>query len=1183
MIKPAARARLEKAAPGATRLLYELHSSLYPGRSMEIKKTTAKDLLGKMMVQTRPPKGQAEFTLYVNFDRIEREYKAGANVQFLKTLFHEFSHPIAYTWVANADAATLDAIVQQYIKERNPTTLQRWGMYRMLEGRVGGKTDEDAVDAILKQTGLTRADYKKYAGSTADKALLAKTGRNDIGSDYMRSFPEWVAEKGAQWLTKELEGLVPQTVFQRFQKDILDGLRRVYAEVSRLLGIQPTEGAFEQLLREVYGKRVTAPRPIPFGSSKIPQALLDREPGMFSQESLDQAPEPDTTSEEAKKRQAEIDKYEGDKKTVAEKFAFFTQPPDRSLRGITRRAINRLFDVKEGETIGQAFVRDNVSSMVPFLSSPEALLRNLGKFFENTMSSTGRVMALVDMGPIGYKDGVGVFLRKDTDAKSLLEAFRGVGVRDMEYAQKVAIAQRVLAERKAGRDLKFYDPAGKPIPMATAELESFVADAPQNIKTALKEFDKLNQTVIDFAVDTGLIPRSLGERFKTLMYTPFYRAQDEALKADRNITLASGIYEALKDPSGIDTFNKNVNAGGAIHGDLYENILRNYNAIVSAGLRNVAYKEAAKVLTQFKRRGGDTTIGEVVPAPVEGSIQYRVGGEDRYLVVHDPAMFAAIGSMTPKDLDKYVRAVSKFTEILRRGITATPPFQLRNLIRALVELRVKSGQPNFSILSGTIKGMRDTWRKTGSYAEIVGQTGFGGFGFGSGSESQGAFVRRTYEFQEKPFRPWTAFLRAFDFLERVGELTEMGPRIAYYDFLKKSNMSDMDAAWEAVNLVNYHRHGTGNGVLGAFVSNMIPLVPFLTARIQGLYRLVETGTAGAPKTLIGNGVAGIPQAIVTRGLMVTAINMGVNMMYGEEDWYKKLPEQERLSNMYVKVGDVVVALPRSFEIGELFGGLPTLLMDNIRKGEGNDFGRGLAHMLTKTFLVEPIPQVAKPLTEIYFNKNIYTGQPIENLSDKNKLVELRYDEYTSSFAKMAGHLTKFVGLSPKEVDQLLRGYFGTSATLFLGTVDSLISAGGTRPGGIFGDPQSVAGVVGNLTGVTAILKSESQLNNRFVGDFYKLKEEVTQVIRAMDDAVQKHDIDALRSYAEANPAARPLYTRFNSVAARLTQINAQMDAIRDNPNLMPEQKMTQLEQLRKLKGDTAQQAVTLASQMGVAR
>jgi hypothetical protein len=542
-----------------------------------------------------------------------------------------------------------------------------------------------------------------------------------------------------------------------------------------------------------------------------------------------------------------------------------------------------------------------------------------------------------------------------------------------------------------------------------------------------------------------------------------------------------------------------------------------------------------------------------------------------------------VAALSPPDKNAFVRAASKVTGVLRTGVTAAPPFQLRNTIRGLVELKIKSGMSVSEIVSGFLDGVREVWSKGDAYQSIVAQTGFGGFGFGSGSKDQAAFMKRVYTSREKPLNAWNGFLRAFDKLEGLGEITEMAPRIAYYKFLKRQKMSDADATWEAVNLVNYHRHGAGNGVLGSVVSNLIPLIPFLTARIQGLYRLTETGTAGAPTSLIGKGVIGIPTAIVTRGLMVTFINIGVNIMYGDEDWYKKLSVKDRLANMYVKVGDTVVALPRAYEVGELFGGLPTLLLDSIRKQNGNDIAMGAGELMKKTFLVEPIPQIAKPIVELVANKNFYTGQAIESLSDKNRPKDLRFDEYTSNIAKFAGQLAPLTGLSPKQVDTLIRGYLGTSATLFLGTVDSLTSTGGTRPQGVFGDPTSFTGVVGNLTGLSSILKTESQLNNKFVGDFYELKQKVTEIVTAMNDAARIGDTAAIKERMEQLPQARGLFTAFNSANARLSEINRQMDTIRRSPQLMPERKTELLEKLRDAKGKLSQQMVEAAEKVGLTR
>ena len=952
--------------------------------------------------------------------------------RLLKTVFHELSHNIEYSWIRAADAKTFDAIMSQYVRQRNPNAAER---YFLIEAFRDPNLLKDPASRakILASVGMTEAQYATFAKSKTRR--LPDTGvgtvaESEVGTQYQRSFSEWVAEQGARWITKELQNLVPKTTFEKFQKSVLDRLRQLYVDVAKALGIKFKDGAFENMMRDIYGNRITTPsfggeisptsRPsakviIPYRNASsgaykgAPEKILGPAVSLSENSIIGRDTEAESLAKKTPQERAVLETIAAQPTKMADHDSII-QREDRSLMGWFNQMMRSFSGALPGETLGRALLRNSVLSNLPFLERADT--RNLGKFVESHQNATGRVMGLVNIGPLGYNPATKTFFYHDTAAdKSLLKIFEKIGVARMDQAQAVFLAQREMALRASGSGGILFDKYGKAV--TYDRLRQIVASADKDILEASQEFQKFNDKMVEMTIQSGLIPRSLGERFKTLMYTPMFRYQEEELQRNPNITLGGDIYNAIQSPDNITAFNQKLGVGGVVYADLYENILRNYNAIVSAAVRNVAYNEVANVLTKLMTAGGDTTIAQLVDKPADGTITYRVNGEDRHMIIHDPAMFSAVAALSPPDKNAFIRAASKATGVLRTGVTAAPPFQLRNTIRGLVELKIKSGMPVFEIFRGFLDGVQEVWSKGDAYQSIVAQTGFGGFGFGSGSKDQAAFMKRVYTSREKPLNAWNGFLRAFDKLEGLGEITEMAPRIAYYKFLKRRGMSDADATWEAVNLVNYHRHGAGNGVLGSVVSNLIPLIPFLTARIQGLYRLTETGTAGAPTSLIGKGVIGIPTAIVTRGLMVTFINTAVNMMYGDEDWYKKLSVKDRLANMYVKVGDTVVALPRAYEVGELFGGLPTLLLDSIRKQNGNDIAMGVGELMKKTFVVEPIPQIAKPIVELVANKNFYTGQAIESLSDKNRPKDLRFDEYTSNIAKFAGQLAPLTNLSPQ--------------------------------------------------------------------------------------------------------------------------------------------------------------------------
>jgi hypothetical protein len=91
------------------------------------------------------------------------------------------------------------------------------------------------------------------------------------------------------------------------------------------------------------------------------------------------------------------------------------------------------------------------------------------------------------------------------------------------------------------------------------------------------------------------------------------------------------------------------------------------------------------------------------------------------------------------------------------------------------------------------------------------------------------------------------------------------------------------------------------------------------------------------------------------------------------------------------------------------------------------------------------------------------------------------------------------------------------------------------------------------------------------------------VVQSMNDAASRGDLDTVKARMEQMPQARSLYTTFNSAGARLSEINKQMDVIRNNPTFTPDRKTELLEKLRKAKGDLSQQLVNAAEKVGVTR
>jgi hypothetical protein len=277
-VDKATRDYLDKKIPGVVDLIREVQFRLYPGTHFTI--SDSKSLgngLGQV-AQGLSNFGRSRWDITFFSNNLEktfsiekgkgRDYKT----KLLHTLFHELSHPLQYHWINNADIKTQEAIYEQFLKERSGSAAQRAGLYQyimdqnenakdlMKSGPQGDKIDLSTLKTrLLKTFNLTE---KQYSQLLAEKGKLSPGDtlyRDDLSDSYRRKFNEWVAEKGAQWLSKELEGRIPTTVFEKFQSAVLNNLRRAYKAVAKVLNVPVSEGAFEKFVSEIWGSKVKVP------------------------------------------------------------------------------------------------------------------------------------------------------------------------------------------------------------------------------------------------------------------------------------------------------------------------------------------------------------------------------------------------------------------------------------------------------------------------------------------------------------------------------------------------------------------------------------------------------------------------------------------------------------------------------------------------------------------------------------------------------------------------------------------------------------------------------------------------------------------------------------------------------------------------------------------------------------
>jgi hypothetical protein len=252
--------------PGVDNVLRELQYRLYPGTQFSI------NLLPGKRVPDDGPFGRmlpAEIrkgivTIHVNPERFQGYFgkaRGDYRTKLLHSLLHEMSHPIQYFWINNADVDTQAAIFAQFNKERSGTAAQRAGLIRYVLDQGNPSVDTDTLRSrLLQEFRLTENQFQRLIETEADiPSSETDLYRDNLSSNYFRSYNEWVAEKGAQWMSKELQGRLPQTAFEKFQKDIFVRLRSIYETVAKLLGVPTSTGAFEKMLSDIWGVKISTP------------------------------------------------------------------------------------------------------------------------------------------------------------------------------------------------------------------------------------------------------------------------------------------------------------------------------------------------------------------------------------------------------------------------------------------------------------------------------------------------------------------------------------------------------------------------------------------------------------------------------------------------------------------------------------------------------------------------------------------------------------------------------------------------------------------------------------------------------------------------------------------------------------------------------------------------------------
>ncbi len=731
---------------------------------------------------------------------------------------------------------------------------------------------------------------------------------------------------------------------------------------------------------------------------------------------------------------------------------------------------------------------------------------------------------------------------------------------------------------------------------------SFI-ESKENLSDNAKE--KQIQELEDKIADLKKNPIGYERFVNDINYIPFYREMED------------GDIDAVMTASSLTNqhFSKALKGGESPFSDLMENTLRNWSHILSASMKAQAAKatiDAAiplggaepnlkqqfvmvdglvNVITRKKDEDGniyessevykDGKIEPWMTTPASGksgkmNIKIMVDGSPAYYNVLDPMLLdsiSSIGYLGPKS--KFLDVARDFKNMLQFGVTISPAFKVRNLIRDSIQAMAVS-----DLKKNPFTNIANGWKESASNrpAYISALAGGGVFTFGTHVEGdQAKLVKRlvskgvkSENILDTPEKIKKGLQMAWDKYQEWGNKSESANRMALYIQMKDKGMSHLEASYYARDLLDFSM----SGAWPAF-RQVCQVVPFLNAHVQGLYKLGRDGIMPTSRVFY-NTITGKPieqtdkQKAESFSIVTSAVclaSLALYFAFKDDEEYKKRDEWDRDNFWWFKLPGMEYALrvPKPFEIGA-FGTIAERVAEQIfdEGAEGKQFQQSMGRMVTDTFAVN-LPQFVKPLVDLYANKDSFTGAPIESAGMERLSKQERAADTTSPLAKLLGGISSITGegLSPVQMDYAIKAYFG-----WLGSAIAETSHYAVMPfkDGSYPDTK----MIDKLS--VGLVKSLPSNQSKYATAFYDSNKEISQAFADMRHYAEIGDADKVRQILEEKGDKIALAKFYDKTAKNMAKIRQHISVVTNDTNMDGASKREEIDRMKELISMLAQQA-----------
>ena len=779
-------------------------------------------------------------------------------------------------------------------------------------------------------------------------------------------------------------------------------------------------------------------------------------------------------------------------------------------------------------------------------------------------SIDGGLQGLLEYGHV-FNDGGALQIREGT--KGLLKILKPLGAEVDQYQ----IWKALNRDANMSADRKSFDKelvAGRD-KLAAGNLNGRPRKAVY--EQALREENELNKSVLKVALDAGIIDKNGYDTFsKDIYYIPFYKVMEDGDVAS--------ISESSKLTG--QQFSKMLKGGEKKTNDLMENVLMNWSHILSAAMKNQA---ATNTIDAAEKMGAAEIATQTAGKYPPGTVKVMRDGEVVHYTLTDPDLVDAISTISylgPKSA--FLDVAKGFTNALRYGITMSPAYKIRNLMRDSVQSAAISDLSS-NLFSNVYNGL--SMSKEGHPTFMAALAGGGIFEMGVAHEgNQAKLIRRLIDkgvsettILDSSEKIKSKLQSALDYYNEIGNKFENANRLALYQKLIDSGKNHLEASYAARDLMDFSMQGQFRAikVIGS-------VVPFFNARLQGLYKLGRDGVSPTYR-VICNATTGKPlqdgdkmkaAKFTTISSAVMLASMALYGMYKDDEDFKRREPWDRDNFWWFKIGDTQFRIPRPFEIGAL-GTIAERTYEQISDEgvEGKVFGERMQSMLANTFSMNPMPQMIKPMIDLYANTDSFTGAPIESAGMERLSKQERKTNHTSGLAIALGGVSKAAaqvltmnpqaeGFSPIQMDYGIKAYFGWLGATAASTADLAVEPfqEGTKVHKPLIDTLAMG-----------FVKTMPETQSRYMTDFYQNNANLQSTLADMRHYAELGDQQKVIEIMQEKGNDLALAKVYDTTSKRLAEIRKAIRMIEVNQNIPADERRAEMTRLQIIMSDIAKQ------------